>query len=245
MGTVAELIRGAFRVLGTLASEETPSAAEETDGLTSLNDMLDSWAGERLVLFATLRSTHTLTSGLNPHTIGSSGTFNTTRPVRVDRASIITASAPGAESPLDILSDGEWQAVQSKTTTGRPSGLWVETAYPLAKLWLNPVPSAADTLVLYTWQQLGRFAATSTTFDLPPGYARAIRFNLAKELAPEYGVSLSAEAVAIADEAKAALKRLNHKPSYLVCDPAVLGRGGGARNDMSGDGGPDYYGGLF
>jgi hypothetical protein len=55
------------------------------------------------------------------------------------------------------------------------------------KLHLNPVPSAADTLVLYTWQQLSRFAATSDTFDLPPGYARAIRYNLALELAPEYG----------------------------------------------------------
>lgn len=224
--TVAELIRGALRTLGVLASSETPTAAEQADALTSLNDMLDSWAGERLALYATLRSTHTLTVGLSPHTIGTSGTFNVTRPVRIDRASIILASATTSERPLDILSDGEWQLTADKVTRGTPSALWVETAHPLEKLWLNPVPNAADTLVLYTWQQLGRFASASVTVDLPPGYQRAIRYNLAAELAGEYGVSLSGDNASIAAESKATLKRLNSKPGYLRCDAAALGGGG-------------------
>lgn len=226
MATAADLIRGAFRVLGVLASEESPAAQEESDALSALNDMIDSWAAERLNLWATLRSTHTLTVGLNPHTIGSGGTFSTTRPVRIDRASIIPTTATASELPLNILSDAEWQATQGKTSSGTPVSLWVESAYSLLKLWLNPIPSAADTLVLYTWQQIGRFAATSTTVDLPPGYSRALRYNLAAELAPEYGVALSAEAARIAQESKDALKRLNHQPSYLRSDEAVLGSGG-------------------
>lgn len=230
MATAADIIRGAFRILGILAASETPTAAEEADGLTSLNDMLDSWAGEQLVLHATLRSTHTLTPSLSPHTIGAAGTFNTTRPVRVDRASLTLASAAGTETPLQLLSDAEWQATQGKTTAGTPTALWVETSYPLMKLHLNPIPSAADTLVLYTWQQIGRFATTATTFDLPPGYARAIRYNLAKEIAPEYGVSMSAEAADIANDSKATLKRLNHKPGYLRTEMA-----GGGFNLTSGD----------
>lgn len=245
MGTAADIIRGAFKILGTLAAEETPSASEESDALTTLNDMIDSWNNERLALWATLRSTHTLTSGLNPHTIGASGTFNTTRPVRIDRASITPAGSAGTETPLALLSDAEWQETQNKTASGTPAALWVESAYPLMKLHLNPVPGAADTLVLYTWQQIGRLVATSTTFDMPPGYTRAIKFNLAKELAPEYGVALSADAVAVADESKAALKRLNQRPSHPRCDPAVLGGGGGSAFDMNGDGGSDFYGGLF
>lgn len=227
MATVAELIRGAFRTLGVLAAEETPTAAEESDSLVTLNDMLDSWAGERLVLFASLRSTHTLTPGLSPHTIGTAGTFNTTRPVRIERASIY---ATGSETPLELLSDAEWQATQGKASAGTPSSLWVESAYPLMKLHFHPVPSAADTLVLYTWQQLGRFASTGTTVDLPPGYARAIRSNLAVELAPEYGVSVSAELGSIASESKATLKRLNQRPSFLRSDLA-----GGTFNLVTGD----------
>lgn len=233
MSSVANLIKGAFRVLGVVAAEETPSAAEESDGFTALNDMLDAWANERLTLFATLRSAYTLTPSLNPHTIGSGGTFNVTRPLRVDRASIVLASSPNAELPLNMLSDGEWQLAQGKTTTGTPVNLWLETSYPLAKLWLNPVPVSADTLVLYTWQQLGRFVSVSADVDLPPGYARALRFNLAKELAPEYGLALSAEAADIANESKAMLKRLNSRPSFLRSDAAVLR--GGSFNIIAGD----------
>lgn len=222
--TVAELIRGAFRTLGVLAAEETPSAAEQADALVSLNDLLDSWAGERLVLFATARDTYLLTPSTNPHTIGSGGTLNTTRPVRIDRASIMLGNVDGPERPLQMLSDGEWEALQAKTGTGTPTALWVQTSYPLAKLHFSPTPNAADTLVLYTWQQLGRFASAGVDFDFPPGYARAVRANLAVELAPEYGVSASAELANIANESKATLKRLNQRPSYLRSDAALLRR---------------------
>lgn len=228
--TVAELIRNAFRTLGVLAAEETPSAAEESDALVTLNDLLDSWAGERLALFATLRSTHTLTPSLAPHTIGTGGTFNTTRPVRIERASTVSF---GSETPLDLLTDAEWQSTQGKSSVGTPNALWVENSYPLMKLHFIPIPNAADSLVLYTWQQLGRFASTAADFDLPPGYARALRYNLALELAPEYGVSLGAEAARIADESKGTVKRLNQQPSYLRSDPALLGRG---FNLVTGDG---------
>jgi hypothetical protein len=231
--TVADIIRMALRRIGALASEESPSAAEEQDALLVLNDMLDSWAGERLNLFATLRSTHALTPSLDPHTIGASGTFTATRPIRVDAASIIPASALGTETPLTILSDAEWQALQGKTAVGTPIYLWVDSAYPLMKLHLNPIPSAADTLVLYTWQQIGRFASTATAVDFPPGYARAIVSNLAIELAPEFGLSAPAELANTASESKANIKRLNMQPSYLRCDAAVLRAGG--LNLISGD----------
>ena len=232
--TVAELIRSAFRTLGVLASEEAPRAAEQADGLVTLNDLLDSWAGEHLALFATLRSVHPLTPGLSPHTIGTGGDIDTTRPVRIDRASVESSAAPGSGTPLRILSESEWQHEGGKDTVGTPSSLWIETSYPLLQLHLRPVPNVADNLVLYTWQQLGRFTSVFADFDFPPGYARALRFNLAKELAPEYGVTLSAEAADVANESKSTLKRLNAKPTYLRCDAAVLQ--GYGYNLISGEG---------
>lgn len=232
MATAADVIRGALRTLGVLASSETPSAAQQSDGLEVLNGLLDSWAGERLALFASLRSTHALTPSLSPHTIGASGTFNVTRPVRVTRASLVASGSPGGEQPISLLTDAQWQATQGKTTTGTPSALWVESSYPLMKLWLWPVPSAADTLVLYSWQQLAQFPDASTTFDFPPGYGRALRTNLAVELAPEYGVSPSNELLGQAAESKANVKRLNMQPSIMRPDPTVSG---GPFNLVSGD----------
>lgn len=230
---VAEIIRLSLRTLGVLAAEETPSAAEEFDALTTLNDLLDSWVGERLLSLTTVRTSYVLTSGLSPHTLGVGGSLNSTRPVRIDRASIVPGGSATSELSLSLLSDAEWQATQGKTTPGTPAGLWVESAYPLMRLHFNPVPNAADTLVLYTWQLPGHFLNAAALFDVSPGHARAIRYNLAKELAPEYGLSLSAEAADIANESKSTLKRLNSKPSYLRCDDAVLQ---GGFNLVSGDG---------
>lgn len=231
--TVADLISGALQVMGVLASGESPTAAEQTDAFNALNRMLDTWANQRLALYASLRSSYALTPGLNPHTIGPGGTFSTTRPIAVDRASVVFAASANSELPLDILTDGEWQITQGKATTGTPSGLWVEASHPLMKLWLNPIPVAADTLVLYTPAPLGRFASTSTTFDMPAGYEEAIIYQLAKRLCPQFGVQLSAEAADIANESFSALKRTNTQTSYLRSDEAIVGSGG--FNIISGD----------
>lgn len=227
MATVADIISDALKALGILAAGETPSAEEQADAFRALNRMMDSWANERLVLFATSRDTYTLIPGHSPHTLGTEGIpdFNATRPLRIDRASIVLAGSDNSELPLNMLSDEEWQITQGKATTGVPAKLWIETEYPLLKLWLNPIPVNADTLALYTWQQLGRFALTSTVFNMPPGYEEAIVYNLALRLAPLFGVTLSPEAALIASDSYAAIKRVNTKPINIGSDPALLRRG--------------------
>lgn len=235
MATVADLISDALKILGVIAAGETLSSEDQSDAFRALNRMMDSWANERLALFATSRDTYTLTSGHNPHTLGNEGSpdFNATRPLRIDRASIVLASSGNSELPLNILSDEEWQITQGKVTTGLPAKLWIETKFPLIKLWLNPIPVNADTLVLYTWQQLGRFASTSTTFDMPPGYEEAIVYNLALRCAPLFGETLSQEAMLIASNSFASIKRTNTKPMFIGSDPSLLRRG--SFNVIAGD----------
>lgn len=221
--TVADLIRSALKTLGVLAADETPTASEEADAFTALNDMLDSWSTERLTVYTTLRTGGTLTPSLIYHTLGDGGNINTDRPTKIERASLINAS--GAEDPIELVSDAEFRALQGKTSTGKPRKLWIEQSHPLMRLHFNPLPDSAYTLALYVWHPVTRFDATTSDVDFPPGYARAIRFNLARELAPDYGRSLSAEAVTIADESKENLKRVNFRPAYLTSDPAVLRAG--------------------
>lgn len=226
MSTVADILADALKVLGVLAVGETPSAEEQSDAFRALNRMVDSWASERLTLYATSRDTYVLTPGLNPHTIGTAGspTLAATRPIHIDRASIVLAASSNAELPLNIVDDEGWQITQGKATTGTPYILWPETKYPLINLWLNPIPVNPDTLVLYTWLQLGRFVDPNATFDFPPGYEEAIVYQLAQRLAPGYGVSLSQEALLTAEDALARIKRANWKPQYLRSDPALLQR---------------------
>jgi hypothetical protein len=93
---------------------------------------------------------------------------------------------------------------------------------PLGKIWLDPKPDAAYTLVLYLEELFAQIAAAATTaeFVLPPGYKESLVYNLAIQMAPEYERAPSAVLVARAMSSLAALKRLNQRPLTLRGDPA-------------------------
>lgn len=46
MATATDIIKGALRKLGVLASNEELSAEDATDGLEALNDMCNAWAAQ-------------------------------------------------------------------------------------------------------------------------------------------------------------------------------------------------------
>lgn len=236
MATVRDLIKGSLRLIGAIATGETPSADEQADGLSSLNRMLDRWSAENLLIYAVVREEFTLTPGTQSYTIGSSGTFNTSRPVRIERATIEEQSGDTPEYPVEILSLDEWALITTKNTQSEiPSKLFAEGTYPLDTLKLWPVPSAANKIVLYSLKPLTAFSAVGDTVSLPSGYEDAIVYNLALRLAPEYGKQPDAAIVIEATEAKENIKRMNIKPQYLSCDPGVLSRGGGGFNIMTGE----------
>ena len=58
MATAQEIIEGALRKLGIIAGNEEPSADDAAAGLTSLNDMCNSWAAKDVFSgFSSLTST--------------------------------------------------------------------------------------------------------------------------------------------------------------------------------------------
>jgi hypothetical protein len=227
MATAADLIRRSLKLLGVLAAGESLSAEDQADGLVELNSLLGTWANERLVVHGARRSTHTLTSGLSPHTIGSGGTFNTTRPLRIDAAGIIRAGET-TETPIRILSDAEYQGISEKAQQeDAPTRLWVEWTYPTAKLWLWPVPSSAATLVLYTWSRISEFAA-SDTVSLPDGYENALAHALALQIAPMFGVEPSPLLTSNAASAIGAIMRTNSPDVLVEMDAGVMPGGAGS-----------------
>ena len=64
-------------------------------------------------------------------------------------------------------------------------------------------------------------AALDTVLAFPPGYLRAFRYNLACELAAEFGVEPSPQVQRIAMYSKRNLKRINN-PDDLMAMPAAL-----------------------
>lgn len=222
--TARDIIKGSLRLIGAIASGENPSASELSDGLDTLNEMLDSWSNESLLIHAKIRETFPLVGGKQSYSMGPSGDFDTSRPQRIENALLQDSSAsPQYETPIKILVQDQWAAIPIKDiSTSIPTELYVEDTYPLAALNFWPIPSEAKNVVLYSWKPLTNFATADTTITLPPGYLKALRYNLALELSPEFGREPSALIVNSAVESKANIKRMNIKPMFLKIDSGLL-----------------------
>src|SRR5438477_10734207 len=109
--TGLDLLMRAMRTLGKLESGEVPSSDEAADGLVSLNDLLDSWNAERLMVFTITIAEFPLVPGQQVYTYGTGGNFNAARPARIDRASIVSLTNPAQplELQIDYFTDQEWQ----------------------------------------------------------------------------------------------------------------------------------------
>lgn len=230
--TALNLIRRAMLLIGAVATGESPSAEESQDGLSTLNEMLSAWNTQRLMTYQVGRYTFNLIAGQQDYSVGSGGGWSPTRLVKVEAAWLrATSLTPVQEWPLELVDLDKWALISEKSTQSPyPQLLYYETSYPLAAAHVWPVPSQINAVILDAWVPLTSVANLTTSIDLPPGYERALRYNLAVEMAPEYGKgALDPTVVALANASKNDVRRLNLSSPIAQLDPA-LSRGGGAYN---------------
>lgn len=224
MATVRDLVKSSLRLIGAIATGESATADEQADAIDTLNDMLDSWSAEGLAVFATTKETFVLTTADGDYTWGPTGEIDSARPIELVAANY-TGAGETFELPLQILSAEEWAMVADKTSQGQPAKIHLAGTYPLQTVYLHPVPNEAGTLSLYSKKPLSTFASSNEDVELPPGYAKALRYGLAIELAPEYGKQPDPALIIQFTEAKEIIQKQNVSPSILAMDLAVIGRG--------------------
>lgn len=238
--TPLDLITRAMRLIGSLASGETPSGAEATDGLDVANGMLDTWQAERLMIFSTQRVVNdsnnvplTLVAGQQTYSLGTGGDFDIPRPARIDNYSVINIAniSQPLELPIQELTDYEWQNVPTKNIqSALPVSVWNDGNYPLMNLWYWPIPNTQVLVALYLWQALQEFADLTTEYTFPPAYYECLVYNLADRFIAEYPGNYAQEVLATvprkALEMKAVVKSFNAPIDKLYCDDAIVGRGG-------------------
>jgi len=225
--TALDLINGSLRLLGVLASGEVAPNSEANDAFSSLNDMIDTWSNESLLIYEKAYETFGVNVNQQSYQWGAGATdFNSPRPQRLENINWQQVTATTTlELPVDILNKDQWAAISIKgITSSIVTRAWLEFTYPNATLWLWPIPSVAANIVVWSWKPLIDIASINTTLSLPPGYQRALRYNLALELAPEYGVQVDPIVEAHAIESKANLKVMNSKILMMACDAATLNK---------------------
>jgi hypothetical protein len=225
---VQDLIHSSMRLVAGLGHGQSGSTPELADCLTALNLMIDSWNAQDLMLYTTGRAVYSLTSGKQTYTLGPSGAdWVATRPQNLDSAGLILNNVtPAYERPLRILSELEWAHRHIKTLSSPlPLEIYFENDYPNAQVSLWPVPQINYQVALYTEQALAAFVNLTDTVSLPPGYAEAIRYNLAVRLAAEFGGEAPASVVALAEQLQSTIKRQNFTIEPSRVDREIQGPG--------------------
>lgn len=220
--TARRLIRNALRTLNVIATSEEPSADEAEDSLEVLNEMIESWNTEDLMLFEVPRVVQPFQAGQAIYTVGPNGDWDVERPNKVE-ATYWRRPHDNLELPIRMQTAEEFRHIPIKTIQSTiPTWVYWVYAFPLATAQFWPVPSESQECVFYPWSRLQTAADLDTVFALPDGYARALRFNLAVELSSEFPSVLQpaewARMNAVAVESKANIERLNYKPEVLVMD---------------------------
>ena len=224
MTTAGDQINGALRLLGVLAEGETPSAATADDALSALNQMIDSWNTERLTVFSTIDQVETWPSGERYRTFGPTGDIVGDRPILVDDSTYFRDPATGISYGLKLINQQQYNGIAVKTVTSTyPQVLWVNMTYPNIEMYVYPVPTKVLEFHIVSVQPLSQPANLATELTFPPGYLRCFRYNLACELAPEFGVEPSPQVQRIAMASKRTLKRINNPDDIMSLPYSIVG----------------------
>jgi len=221
--TALQLIEQALKLNGVVAQGESVSAGDASDALYVLNDLLDAWAVENLMLFRNENDVFTLTGNKQVYTIGVGGDFNTARPVSVEGAFV---TCNGIDFPLRILNTQQWNQIPLKNFAAPiPSAIYYVPNMDQGNIYFWPMPSAAMTFTLQVNMQFTQITDVNASISFPPGYRKLLRYLLATETAPMFGVQCPASVIETAKQMVASIKSSNSEPQYSKFDNALTGTG--------------------
>jgi hypothetical protein len=101
--------------------------------------------------------------------------------------------------------------------------MWINTNYPNIDMHLYPVPTKLLEWHFISAAQLTQPANLATELTFPPGYLRAFRYNLACEIAAEFGIEPSQQVMRIAMTSKRDIKRINNPDDIMSLPYSIVG----------------------
>jgi hypothetical protein len=146
------------------------------------------------------------------------------RPILVDDSTYFRDPQTNVSYGIKLINQQQYNGIAVKTVTSTyPQVMWVNMTYPDILLTVYPVPLRTLEFHIVSVSPLGAFATLATTLSFPPGYLRAFRYNLACEIAPEFGVEPSPQVQRIAMYSKRNLKRINNPDDLMSLPYSIVG----------------------
>ena len=222
MATAGDIIDGALRLIGQIAEGEVASAETSQDALLAMNQMIDSWNTEKLMIYNTQDQVFTWPADQISRTLGPTGDFVGNRPVLLEDSTYFRDPTTNVSFGVKMINQQQYNGIAVKTVTSTyPQVMWINMEYPNIQMTIYPKPTRALEWHFVSVDEIVQPVTLATQLYLPPGYLRAFRYNLACEFAPEFGVEASPTVTRIAMTSKRNLKRINN-PDDIMSLPYAL-----------------------
>lgn len=225
--TPLDLITLALQQAGVVGIGQPASAEDANSAFTLANMMLGQWNAKRWLVYHLL-DVSCVGTGAQSYTIGPGGDFDTLRPDRIEGAYVRllnTAASNQVDYPLRLLQSMEdYSLVGQKGLIGFPQYAFLDSDFPLGRLYLWPIPTGVYEVHVLIKSELASFADLATEITLPAEYQEAIMYNLAARLRPQYQLPPDGTVTALARAALNTIRNSNSQiPALLM--PVELRRG--------------------
>jgi hypothetical protein len=203
-----QLISLALRKLGVLEIGDTADDATLDNASLSLNLLIKQLSTEGLKLWKNTELVIPFTSSQTVYQLGGgssaqmwdnydpSKTLITDKPLKAIQAFYRNVSVtPYVDTPVMIISKQEYLTLGSKFTTGTANSIFYDpkVLYGILQIYLTPDISAQNNLQLHMVAQmpLNDIGNPSDMPDFPNEWMNCLVWNLADQLAIEYGVPMN------------------------------------------------------
>jgi hypothetical protein len=124
---------------------------------------------------------------------------------------------------IKFINQQQYNGIAVKTVTSTyPQVIFVNMGFPDVTMSIYPRPTRDLEWHFISVQKLDEPATLVTDLLFPPGYLRAFTYNLAMELAPEFGIEPSPQVQRIAMTSKRNLKRINNPDDVMSMPYAIV-----------------------
>lgn len=175
--TLTQVATAAAQFLGVLYSGESLSAQQLADALAAINNMLDNWSSQKLLVMRSLLQSQPYTAATQSYALTA---------LKVEAAHNIVAAGPS--NPIEVLNAEQWSRLPDRQAQSyMVRYCFYDRAASSPLIYFSPIPVATSgSAQLTLWVALTQFADLTTPVTFLPGYERLIKLGAAIELAPQY-----------------------------------------------------------
>jgi hypothetical protein len=141
----------------------------------------------------------------------------------VDDSTYFVDTSNNISFGIKLINQQQYNGIAVKTVTSTyPQVMFVNMKMSDIEMTVYPVPTKALQWHIVSVTELVEPATLATTLVVPPGYLRCFRFNLAAEIAAEFGVEPPPQVQRIAMSSKRNIKRINNPDDVMSLPYSIV-----------------------